>query len=350
MTSRTRYFVILSLSVMGVGVSSGLVAYYVGLPARAFSSQGPGNNDELQYVPRAAAVLAYADVREIMASDLRQRFRRAMVGQQDGQQEFHNQTGINIETDIQHVVAYLKPNQDPSANNVPSTGMVLARGFFDEVKIEALMREHGATIEQYQGKRLIVGSPQIRTSDPDANTTDPLRRQTPPEFALSFLKPGLVAVGSAALIRQAVDLEKGGENVTSNPDVMNLVNSLDSGNAWAVGRFDAIQSAAKLPPALNQLPAITWFSVTGRINDSISGVLRAEAGDESSAKNLRDVVNGLLALVKLQAGSKPELQALTQSLQLGGTGKTVALSFSVPGAVFDLITPAGQVPKKQPAH
>jgi hypothetical protein len=347
MTSRTRYFVILSLSVMGVGVSSGLVAYYVGFPARAFSSQGP---EELQYVPRDAAVLAYADVREIMASDLRQRLRRAQPGPQDGQQEFQNQTGINIETDIQHVVAYLKPNPDPSANNVPNTGMVLARGLFDEVKIEALMREHGATVEQYQGKRLIVATPKISTSDADANTTDPLRRKTPPELALSFLKPGLVAVGSAALIRQAIDLEKGGENVTSNTDVMNLVKSFDSGNAWAVGRFDAIQSAAKLPLALNQLPAITWFSVTAQINDAISGVLRAEARDEESAKNLRDVLNGFLALARLQAGSKPEFQALTQSLQPGGTGKTVALSFSVPGAIFDLIPPAGPFQKKQPAH
>ena len=160
-----------------------------------------------------------------------------------------------------------------------------------------------------------------------------------------------MAVGSANLIRQAVDLEHGGENITSNAEVMNLIRSIDSGNAWAVGRFDAIQSAAKLPPVLNQLPAITWFSVTGQINDTISGAVRAEARDEESAKNLRDVVNGFLALAKLQAGSKPEFQALTQSLQLGGTGKTVELSFSVPGALFDLIETAGNQPRKrEPAH
>ena len=36
MTSRTRAFVVLSLSVMVVGVGSGLTAYYVGFPARAY--------------------------------------------------------------------------------------------------------------------------------------------------------------------------------------------------------------------------------------------------------------------------------------------------------------------------
>jgi hypothetical protein len=39
----------------------------------------------------------------------------------------------------------------------------------------------------------------------------------------------------------------------------------------------------------------------------------------------------------MQSGSKPEMQAMIQSLELGGTGKTVALSFSVPVQVFDAI-------------
>ena len=38
MTTRTRYFVIASLLVTGVGLTTGLVAYYVGFPAGAFSS------------------------------------------------------------------------------------------------------------------------------------------------------------------------------------------------------------------------------------------------------------------------------------------------------------------------
>ena len=217
--------------------------------------------------------------------------------------------------------------------------MVLASGLFDEVKIESLMREHGATVEQYKDKRLIVVSPDARRQalhPSDAPVPGPAAAHAT-ELALAFLKPGLVAVGSANLIRQAVDLEHGGENITSNAEVMNLIRSIDSGNVWAVGRFDAIQSAARLPPVLSQLPAITWFSVTGQINDTISGVVRAETRDEESAKNLRDVVNGFLALARLQAGSKPEFQALAQSLQLSGTGKTVELAFSVPGALFDLI-------------
>jgi hypothetical protein len=61
---------------------------------------------------------------------------------------------------------------------------------------------------------------------------------------------------------------------------------------------------------------------------------------------LRDVVRGFLALAKLQTSSKPEFQHFVQSLQLGGTGKTVSLSLDVPAQVFDAL---GAVLPKPPA-
>jgi hypothetical protein len=82
MAARTRYFVIASLLVLMVGLGTGLVAYYVGLPAGAFSRTG--GPDELQLVPRAAALVAYADVHEIMLSDLRQKARQLLPIREDG--------------------------------------------------------------------------------------------------------------------------------------------------------------------------------------------------------------------------------------------------------------------------
>ena len=144
------------------------------------------------------------------------------------------------------------------------------------------------------------------------------------------------------MVRTAIDLQSGGDNVTNNDELMNLVRALDSGNAWAVGRFDALQSKARLPEAMaSQIPPITWFSVSSHVNGGIRGVVRAETRDEQSAGNLRDVVRGFMALGKLQAGAKPEYQAMLQSLELGGTGKTVSLSFAVPAQVFDAITQHG---------
>ena len=149
MTTKTRYFVILSLSILTVGVGTGLTAYYVGFPAGAV----PGSAaDELRLVSSKAVVVAYADVQRVMTSELRQRLRRSLPAQENGQREFQNLTGINIETDITHVIAFIEPD-------TAASGLVLASGLFDEVKIESLMREHGATVETYKDKRLIVAVP-----------------------------------------------------------------------------------------------------------------------------------------------------------------------------------------------
>ena len=344
MTTRTRYFVICSLLVLTVGVGTGLVAYYVGFPLGATESRGP---EELRYVPRDAALVAYADVRAVMASELRQRIKRVAPSQENGQQELQNLTGINIETDIEHVVAFVAAGDQGVA---AKGGLVLARGVFNEEKIQALIREHGGHAEQYKGKWLMIASHNPRQADQNAGGPAIVAQDAQSgRFALSFLQPGLVALGSADLIHRVIDLEGGGENVTTNEQLMNQVRTLDSGNAWAVGRFDALSANAKLPPALTSLPPITWFSATGQVHDGLSAVIRAETSSDEAAKNLREIVQGFIALAKLQGGSKPELQAFVQSLDLGGSGKTVAMSFSVPGQVFDLIAPGPLPAARKPA-
>src|SRR5215210_5602348 len=109
MTTKTRYFVITSLLVLAVGLGTGLLAYYVGFPTSAFSQQG--GPDELQLVPANAALVAYADVHEIMLSGLRQTVRTIVPLKEDGQREFQSRTGINIETDIDRVIAAVVPAQ-----------------------------------------------------------------------------------------------------------------------------------------------------------------------------------------------------------------------------------------------
>ena len=199
------------------------------------------------------------------------------------------------------------------------------------------MREHGAQVEEYNGKRVIENHD--------------VPRQVEDTLALTFLEPGLVAVGSGRAVRAAIDLQKSGENVTKNAELMDLVRSLDRGNAWVIGRLDALRTDGRLPQQIaSQLPAITWFSISSQVDSDIRGAVRADTRDDEAANNLRDVVRGFLALAKLQAGTKPEFQTLMQSLELGGSGKTVSLSFSIPGAVFDAFGANRESAEKPPAH
>ncbi len=319
MTTKTRYFVIASLLVLTVGLGTGLLAYYVGFPTSALS--GGDGPDELRFVPADASLVAFANVHEIMTSPLRDKLRSLLPGRADGQQEFADQTGINIATDIDHVIAAVMPPREGSGR-VRGSGMMLARGRFDAVKIEALMREHGGRVEDYKGKRLIVGE----------------QREQRPSLSLAFLEPGLIALGGSNLVRTSVDLAGGGSSVRINEEVMTLVRDLDSGNAWAVGRFDTLASQVALPSGVSdKLPAIQRFSATAQFDTGVRGVFSAQTRDEESAKSLRDVVNGFLALAKLQASARPEFGGLVRSLQLGGTGNAISLSFDAPAEVFDAL-------------
>ena len=317
MTTRTRYFVVGSFLTLAVGLGVGLVAYSVGFSTSALGR--PGGPAELQFVPANASLVAYADVRDIMTSDLRQKARSVFPMKEDGQHEFQSQTGINIETDIDHVIAAVVPSGEQTGR-MPGATIVLARGRFDQVKIEALMREHGAQVEDYKGSRLVVG-----------DTTEGHH-----PVSLAFLEPGLVAVGTGALVRGAVDLKSGGSSIATNDEMMGLIRDLDSGNAWAAGRFDALTSQANLPSGVaQQLPSISLFSASASIDSSVRGTIRAESRTEEAANSLRDVVRGFLALGRLQASARPELVTLMQSLQLAGTGKTVSLSFDLPATALD---------------
>jgi len=345
MTTRTRYFVIVSLLVLGIGLGTGLVAYYVGFPARADGAAG--GPKELAYMPRDVSVVAFANVQEIMTSEVRQKLHQSLPIPQNGQQELQNQTGINLETDVDRVLACARP--EASAPNTPG-GMVLARGRFDEVRIEALMREHGAHVEDYGGKRLVVAE-----ASKDVYVGDQ-PRHVGGSFAVSFVEPGLVALGSVPMIKSAIDLHRVGndpqtgvQSATLNDELMKRIRSMDDGNAWVVGRFDSLRSHAHLPERVaSQIPAITWFSVKSHIDGGISGVISADTRDDEAANNLRAVVNGFLALAKMQSGSNPQLQAMMQSLALGGAGTTVSLAFTVPSQVFDLIGALAQ--SKKAAH
>jgi hypothetical protein len=235
-------------------------------------------------------------------------------------------TGINIETDIDQIVACVVPGADHDGG-----GVVVARGRFNDALLESLARQHGAEIEEYRGKRLML----MRVESGDVT----IERKS---GALAFLEPGLIAVGDAATIKRAIDAQLTSASITANDEIMDLVADIDStSNAWAVGRFDALARHANLPEQVStHMPKLQWFAVTGYVNGGVSGTVRAEATDDKAAEDLRAVINGGLAFARMAGGNDPKVAAMLQSLQLTGSGRTVTLSFTVPAEVFDAIAAA----------
>ena len=73
----------------------------------------------------------------------------------------------------------------------------------------------------------------------------------------------------------------------------------------------------------------------------LHGRLRAEAPDVHSAESLRDVIQGFLALARLQGGRDAAYRSMLDSVALTANGTSVSLSFDVSPAALDLLTPSG---------
>ncbi len=326
MTSRNRYFLIGALLVLVSGLGVGLVAYYNG----ALPGAGAGRSGlaELRYLPADASLVAYADVHDVMQSRFRQQVLKVEPNE-DGRRRFEAQTGIDVERDIDHVVACLTPGT--GSDN--SSGLVLATGRFDQSKIAALMQTKGARTETYGGRQIFEHEAVEHTPVSEGAKV----------WALSFIDAHTVAIGGLPLVKSAIDLHNGhGANVTSNAELMRLIRGNDQGTTWAVGRFDELREQARLPEQVaSRIPPITWFSVAGHVNDGVSGKVTAETRDDAAAQNLRQVVQGFVALARMQVGSQPDLQSVLQSVQLGGSGREVSLSFAVPASVLEHLPSGG---------
>ena len=332
MNQRTRYFLIGSGLVVVVGLCTGLVASYSGqLPGLA--NAGPA---ELTYLPADSSAVAFADVRDIMDSEFRERLRQ-FIPTGDQKDRLLEETGIDIERDIDTVVAGLG-----AGGGMHAAPVVILRGRFDAARIEGLATQHGGQVEEYGGVRLVrfEGRPEqdAETNDSDATpeSAEPMPRPRP---GLAFLDHDLLAIGDIQAIERAIDAATRAPDITSDSALMAQVSEIErSGNAWLVGRFDEMASAPHLPDELRaQLPAIQWLAVSADIDAGISGFVRAETVDDQAAEDLRAIVNGALAAARLAGGQDARFGAMLQSLQSTGSGRTVQLSFQLGPELIDLM-------------
>ena len=96
MSRRTRYVALASGGVLAVGLCGGLLAYLNrGAPGGAAS----GALAELAFVPPHATALAFADVRAVMGSELRERISR-FAPDGVGREQLERHLGLDIERDI----------------------------------------------------------------------------------------------------------------------------------------------------------------------------------------------------------------------------------------------------------
>lgn len=338
MTKKTRYFVVAAGAVLVVGLGGGLVAYLMhnraaGVPA--------GLPPELQYVPAKVALVAFADVRGVMNSELR----RTLTPNIDresrrGRHMINDFAGVDVEKEVNRVVAYVEPYtpQDPQTQARPEMprALVMVNGTFDPARIEASISERGGKMEDYKGRKVFM------------------RREDTHEFGMGLVSSDLIALGQADLVRRVIDLSQqppaATENITTNGDFMMLVRDNAGSTAWVVGQFDEISRRLRLPSAVSgQVPPVRLMSAKADINGGVRATIRAEAGDKAAADQLRDVVRGFISLMRLQATGKPQLESTLKTIELSGNDSTVRMSFAVSPETLKVIAPRPRRDGEPPA-
>jgi hypothetical protein len=313
MTRRTRAFLFASGLIVAIGLGTGLVAVYSG----GLLDNRTQALSEFSYVPSDATVLAYANVRHIMASEFRQRLRSVLPDTRE-KDRLLAETGIDIERDIETVVAGFSP-----ATGERPTPVAILRGRFDATRIEKVAVSHGAAVEDYRGRRL------LRAPVGDGPRESGERSQQP---AIAFLESNLVALGDLDAVKRAIDTAERRDTVRSNTELMAFVDDVaKSSHAWVAGRADAVGDHESFPEAIREpLGTIQWFALGAGIDRTVTGRLRAEARDPKAGEELRNMVNGALSMARMMAGKDARWSGLLDSVQATGTGSAMELSFTVP--------------------
>jgi hypothetical protein len=328
MTRKTRYFILTAAAVLLMGLAAGLIAYLA--YDRAAGVAG-GLPPELRYVPVDVALVAFADVRAVMGSDVR----RALMPGTDpdsrkGRQMMNDFAGVDVEKQVDRILAYVESStvQEPQAQPKPENvrALVLVHGTFDPARIETFIRERGGTMDEYGGRKIFE------------------RVENGHGIAVGLVGADLIAMGQADLVRRVIDTSQDAavraKNITANAEMMTLIRDNGRSTAWVVGQFDEISRRMRLPSGVtSQVPPIGLVSVKADINGGVKATIRAEAGDRASADQLRDVVRGFISLARLQGGGRQDVGNMLKTIEVSGSDTTVRLSFAISPETLRVITP-----------
>ncbi len=297
---RSRAVVTLSLAVGAVGSALALGAWALD-PARAAVGPLPGEGLSL---PAGTRFLFGLDVPRFVASPL---YRRTSEKERpQALREIAEKTGLDPEKDVDLVVV--------AGDGRTGKGLVLVKGGFDRYRV-------GRALEK-QGRRV--------TWKPHEGTTLYVYREGSREQGgLAFLSDDAFVLGDLASVQGLLTARAAGQApLRENKELMALLDDVRPGAAfWAVGDESAL-SQVPLGGGTGGLPLAGLRSVvvSGELDPLIAVDVTGQAADETSARSISDVVKGFTALAQLQAGGRPEVAELAQSISVTTEGTRVQAS------------------------
>jgi hypothetical protein len=325
--TRSRFVVFLSMIVVVGGVVVGLGALALD-PARA--AVGPLPAEGLAF-PADARFVVGLDLKRLIASPFYQRYGK-QGGRPDVFADMTDKLGMNPERDVDQVVI---------AGNTAGAGagLVLVIGRFDRARVTRLIET------EKRGD--------VSWSTREGTTVYLFREGTKGAGAAAFLDDNALLVGSAAAVEATIDNRaKGGPSLRSNAGLVSLLERVKPGSTfWMVGDQSLLAQMPRSIPAPGGAPApgapsssvtlpnLRNLIVTGDLDPELALAIVGEASDDAAAKNLADVVRGVVAMAALQAGQKPELKDLASAVSVTTDANRVLVNARIPYSLLDALQP-----------
>ena len=245
--------------------------------------------------------------------------------------ELEAKTGLDPARDLDQIVV--------AGTGVRGTaGVAVALGHFDLYKlgraIEASGKAHGTS---YEGVTVYNFS-----------------EESKPQLSLALVDESTLVLGPTDQVTQALASRTRGETpLKTNTALMARVEKIQPGSTfWMVGDQSLLASLPTSIPAPGAsagggsiaLPSLVGLTVTGDLEPQVSIAVTGEARDAAAAKNLADVVRGLVAMASLQAAQKPELQQLASAVSVATEENRVLVSRGSPTRRSTRSSPSGRRP------
>jgi hypothetical protein len=324
--TRSRSVVLVSSLVVITGALVAMGAIYLS-PARA--AVGPMPVEGL-VLPADTRFVVGLDVRRMVASELYANSAGRRPFRPDAFADLEARTGLNPERDVDQVVIA----GGPSAGTGPNApGLVLVSGRFDRYKLSRAIETSGkgVTWKDHQGTTVYLFSEGRKGAQ-----------------AAAFLDDDTLVFGTQPAVEQTIDSRSGGKApLRTNAALMALLERVKPGSTfWMVGDQSLLANLPSSVPAPGgsdgaslQLPAVRNLIVTGDLDPQIALDLTADTADAPAAKNLADMVRGLLALAALQGNQKPELKELASSVNITTEANQVHLNARITHELFLSLQP-----------
>lgn len=268
---------------------------------RRGTSISASRDDLLDRMPGDASAIIFADVAELRrAPFVAQLFAWAPQPEPDEDYaRFLDETGFHYERDLDHLaIAFQRVGQD-------SAFIAVADGRFDRQKISELANKSG-TVENRGGLEIFA----IAESG------------TPQKIYLTFLSDNRIALTDRADLAQTLGARKRSDEST---EWRARFERLGGSPVFAVIRQDAAPgetlterapggfSSPQLSTALDQLQ---WITLAGKPeNDRLHIIAEGECASDDTARQLADLLNGVLALAEAGLNDAKTRRQLDPSLR-----------------------------------